>query len=520
MKEYESYNDEGYLTIHGNSLWKKVQEELKQKWGFHETQSSDIGPMYVYDLLSIKNRVEDYSRIIGSSLEGRPFSVHYAVKANPHRRILQTIQEVSKEIESATLHIGQLKSQSEGKPESQPQSQTEFEFTSAPQLKSNSNLNTTFTPTSKSNSNSNLDSNLDFGTNLGSNLQIETDQRLKPQLSTSTDPISSLASNGQRLHNLKYIGVDIVSGGEMTRALEAGVPAHQIVFSGVAKSKSEIHQAIEKGVGQFNVESISELIRIGELSQGKEVSIVLRFNPNVDAKTHPYIATGIHDNKFGMDEDQLEICAEILSKFPHLKWKGLSCHIGSQILDVSVFHQSIQSQKRVFKKYQDRGFPLQVFNLGGGLGIDYSLSANEDLKRLKAYADVLTIELKNLDAHFQFEPGRFLVARFGLLLTQIEYIKSNPTKKFIICNSGMNHLLRPALYGARHRILPVYRREGVAELVDVVGPVCESSDFFAKNSLMSGLQEGDWLCIMDAGAYGSSMASQYNLFESPKDIFI
>lgn len=317
-------------------------------------------------------------------------------------------------------------------------------------------------------------------------------------------------------------GIDIVSGGELERALEVGFKGADIVFSGVGKSKQEIRRALDVGVLQFNVESLAELQRIAELAQAaqKMATIILRLNPNVDAKTHPYIATGIFDNKFGMNEDQFVEAMNIFKNSSHLQWRGLSCHIGSQILDISVFRESLQFQRRIFEAYRALGFDLTVFNVGGGLGINYQESEPDDLPRLHQYAELIGQELAGLDANIQFEPGRFLVARYGMLLTQVEYLKKTTHKNFLICNSGMNHLLRPALYAAKHRILPLVQRSGPWSHYDVVGPVCESSDFFAKNLYLSPVQEGDWLAIMDAGAYGASMASQYNLFQLPKEICI
>lgn len=315
------------------------------------------------------------------------------------------------------------------------------------------------------------------------------------------------------------LGVDIVSGGELAHALKNGFAADKIVFSGVAKTHAEIEQAIDAGVAQFNVESPSELRRIKKISEqkNKTAQIVLRINPNVDAKTHPYIATGIAENKFGLNESQYQECLEVLKSTKALKYRGISCHIGSQILDVSVFRQSLHFQKQVFQKAIEQGNQLDVFNIGGGLGINYAEDSETDIVRLKNYTNLLAEELKNINATIQFEPGRFLVARCGYLLTQIEYLKNTTEKNFILCNSGMNHLLRPALYGAKHRIFSVQKRPGQQKNYDVVGPVCESSDFLGKDIMLSPSEEGDWLCVCDAGAYGASMASQYNLFALPEE---
>jgi diaminopimelate decarboxylase len=318
------------------------------------------------------------------------------------------------------------------------------------------------------------------------------------------------------------IGVDIVSGGELRRALECGFPANQIIFSGVAKTKDEIQQCLKVGIRQFNIESASELRRIGELSAalGRKIPVVFRINPNVDAKTHPYISTGFRENKFGMEESQIEKGFAILKQFPHLQLTGVSSHIGSQLMEFSAVRDAIRIQRKVFESWREMGHPVQSFDVGGGLGIDYALDASTDGQWLEAYCQVLKEELAGLEAQIQFEPGRFIVARSGVLLTQVQYIKETPDRNFLICNSGMNHMIRPALYEAEHRILSLRRGDGPVMVADVVGPVCESSDFLGKNRKFQGVKEGDWLVLADAGAYGASMASTYNLFALPREILI
>ncbi|MEZ0391314.1 MAG: diaminopimelate decarboxylase [Pseudobdellovibrionaceae bacterium] len=328
-----------------------------------------------------------------------------------------------------------------------------------------------------------------------------------------------------KLFKSQNCGVDIVSGGELKRALEAGFTGSQIIFSGVAKSKEEIRQCFKAQIRQFNVESPSELKRIAALAAqnptGKKIPVVLRFNPDVDAKTHPYIATGFRENKFGMEEALIKDCLQILNVSPELSLIGVSFHIGSQLHDFAAFKEAVQKTKKLYQNLKSQGYPLTTLDVGGGLGIDYSKSAAVDLEFLEGYCQILKEEFANFEGQLQFEPGRYLVARSGVLLTQIQYIKKTSERNFILCNSGMNHLIRPALYEAEHRIMPLQNKSTGEDLVaDVVGPVCESSDFLGKNRHLVGVNEGDWLCIADSGAYGAAMASQYNLFGFPREVVI
>ena len=290
----------------------------------------------------------------------------------------------------------------------------------------------------------------------------------------------------------------------------------------MAKTRDEIQQCLKAGIRQFNIESSSELRRIGEISAsfGRKVPVVFRINPDVDAKTHPYISTGFKENKFGMEQTQIAKCFEILKEFPHLQLSGVSSHIGSQLMEFSAVREALQMQRKVFESWRDMGFPVQAFDVGGGVGIDYALDASTDVQWIESYCQVLKEELAGLEAQIQFEPGRFLVARSGALLTQVQYIKQTPDRNFLICNAGMNHLIRPALYEAEHRIMPLKKGSGTVMKADVVGPVCESSDFLGKDRDFQGVQEGDWLLVADAGAYGASMASTYNLFALPREILV
>ena len=327
-------------------------------------------------------------------------------------------------------------------------------------------------------------------------------------------------SNLKLLHFFKDkgLGVDVVSGGEMKKAIQAGFRPQQIVFSGVGKTEQELTSAIDQSIEQINVESSSELRRISRLAK-KEVRVALRINPQVNPVTHPYISTGFKENKFGIDPDQIADCLAIIKTNSNLKLVGLTLHIGSQLLDFSAFNEALEKAKNIYFELLSQKFPLQRLDVGGGVGIHYDRDS-DDQDILHSYCKVLKNHLRDFKGHVQFEPGRFLVARAGVLLAQIQYIKITPHKNFVILNSGMNHLLRPALYEAYHRIFPLQKRQGQELLVDIVGPVCESADFFAKSRIMTPLEELDHVCIADVGAYGFSMASQYNSFEMPKEVFL
>lgn len=324
-----------------------------------------------------------------------------------------------------------------------------------------------------------------------------------------------------KLYGKAGMGADVVSGGELKKALDSGIPASKIIFSGVGKTINEVKLAIESGICQINVESPSELVRINKLSNelNKKVTVVLRVNPHVDAKTHKYISTGFRENKFGIDQDSIGECLDVIRDSKNVTLGGLSCHIGSQLLDFSAFKEALQKLKKVYSDIEAQGFKLDRLDIGGGLGISYQENSEADEAILDKYCAIVKEELTGFKAKIQSEPGRFLIARSGVLITQIQYIKKTPFKNFAIVDSGMNHLIRPALYEAYHRILPTIKRAGSLK-ADVVGPVCESSDFFAKDREFSNLEEGDFLAIADSGAYGFSMVSLYNSFALPREIFV
>lgn len=318
-------------------------------------------------------------------------------------------------------------------------------------------------------------------------------------------------------------GADVVSLGEIKRALESGFQPEDIVYSGVGKTRHEITQALTLGIYQINIESLPELKRVGEIARtlGKKAAVALRLNPDIDIKTHPYIATGLKDNKFGMELSLIPMLKECLHTFSDsVELVGLSLHLGSMMMEFSGYQEALLRLKEVYLQLQTEFKSLQRFDFGGGLGIFYDrldLELEESL--LQDYASITLNTLKDLNCELQSEPGRWLVGHCGVLLTQVQYIKETSHKKFVILDSGMNHLIRPSLYEAEHLLLPLLKSETQMR-VDVVGPICESADFFAKDRTLSVVNEGDFVAVMDAGAYGYSMASHYNLQELPLEICI
>lgn len=318
------------------------------------------------------------------------------------------------------------------------------------------------------------------------------------------------------------VGVDVVSGGEIELALQAGFPGEKIVFSGVGKTEEEIKLALKSNILQFNVESLSELKRIEKIASAMNVKarVAFRMNPDIDLNTHPYIKTGLREHKFGLEPGQLPLLKEMIKNSPHLILYGLTLHIGSQIHDLKPLKSGILKIKFLYEQLQ-KEFDLKTFDVGGGLGIDYkNINWDQDLQLIEEYGVFLKELSKVTSAQTLTEPGRMITARFGCLIGQIQYIKSNSFKNFIILNTGMHHLIRPCLYQAYHHILPLEKRKGSRKLYDIVGPICESSDILGRDRVFSGLKEGDFLAILDAGAYGSVMASQYNTHPFAKEVFI
>ena len=318
------------------------------------------------------------------------------------------------------------------------------------------------------------------------------------------------------------LGADVVSGGEIRLAMDAGFSPQNIIFSGVGKTVEEIELGIKENILQFNVESVSELKRIVKIAtrMKKQVRVAFRINPNLESiTTHPYIKTGLRENKFGLEEESLPELREIVLKSPKLNLCGLTMHIGSQLFDLDPLRVAIQRLMSIYNELS-KEFNLSILDVGGGLGLNNKGDEEGDLTLIKQYGDMLQSVTKNFTGQIFVEPGRILVGRFACLIGEVQYIKRGAYKNFIILNTGMHHLIRPCLYQAYHRILPLESRNGESVVYDVAGPVCESSDILGRDRVFCGLKEGDYLAILDAGAYGIVMASQYNAYPLPKEIAI
>lgn len=303
-------------------------------------------------------------------------------------------------------------------------------------------------------------------------------------------------------------GLDIVSGGELYRGLQAGFAPDRVVYSGVGKSIAEIDYALEKGILMFNVESLLELELINERAGqlNKRAPIAIRVNPNVDPKTHPYISTGLKKNKFGIDARAALDGYRVAGRLEHIDVVGVACHIGSQITASDPFEAALKSLKALIQDLKQAGIRIKYLDMGGGLGITY---ADEMPPPIREYADVIIDQLKGMDLKLVLEPGRVLVGNAGILVTKVLYRKSGEVKNFVIVDAGMNDLLRPTLYNAYHAIEPVVNPHGDLIVADVVGPICESGDFLAVDRSLAPVQGGDLLAVMSAGAYGYVMSSNY-----------
>ena len=303
-------------------------------------------------------------------------------------------------------------------------------------------------------------------------------------------------------------GFDIVSGGELQRVLAAGGAANKVVFSGVGKSEAEMRQALEAGILCFNVESAPELDRLNAVagSMGKIAPISLRVNPDVDAKTHPYISTGLKQNKFGVAYTEALALYREAAAMPHLRVTGMDCHIGSQLTETSPFIAAAEKVLALVDQLAAAGIVLEHLDLGGGLGIRYD---DETPPSIAEYAQALLGALHGRSEKIIVEPGRVLVGNAGVLLTRIEYLKHGDEKNFAIVDAAMNDLMRPALYDAFHAIQPVQRTAASSQFYEVVGPVCETGDFLGHARKLA-VSEGDVLAVMSVGAYGMSMSSNYN----------
>ena len=305
-------------------------------------------------------------------------------------------------------------------------------------------------------------------------------------------------------------GFDIVSQGELERVLAAGGEASKVVFSGVAKSRAEIMRALEVGIRCFNVESIAELHHINQIAgeMGKIAPISLRVNPDVDAHTHPYISTGLKENKFGVSVDEALEVYKLAATLPHVKITGMDCHIGSQLTELQPFLDATDRLIRLIEQLKEDGIMLKHLDLGGGLGVTYT---DETPPHPSDYAAALLNKLKGYEnLEIILEPGRAIAANAGILVAKVQYLKSNESRNFAITDTGMNDMIRPALYEAYMNIIEIDRTlEREKAIYDVVGPVCETSDFLGKQRELA-IAEGDYIAQRSAGAYGASMSSNYN----------
>lgn len=306
-------------------------------------------------------------------------------------------------------------------------------------------------------------------------------------------------------------GFDIVSGGELFRVLKAGASADRVVFSGVGKTADEVEYALEQGIHSFNCESEPELDLISAIAArwGKTASIALRVNPDVDAVTHPYISTGLREHKFGTDIADVERLYEKALHLPGLIPEGVSCHIGSQLLDYGPILEAADKVLALVERLRAKGVPIRHLDLGGGLGVRYR--AADSALPVKEFIAILRRKLATSDLDLMLEPGRSIVAESGVLLTRVLFVKQNGEKRFIVVDAAMNDLIRPTLYQAHHEITPVVEPATVPTITaDIVGPVCESGDFLARNRQIANPNPGDLLAIRTAGAYGFVLSSNYN----------
>ncbi len=308
-------------------------------------------------------------------------------------------------------------------------------------------------------------------------------------------------------------GADIVSGGELFRALKAGIEPGRIIFSGVGKSEQEMREALEAGILMFNVESAQELDRLNAVAGAMDMvaPIAFRVNPDVDPKTHAYISTGLAKNKFGIPVTEAIDEYIRAAQMANIKVIGVSCHIGSQLTQVAPFIEALRKLKNFISTLEDEGITIRNLDLGGGVGITYE---DEEPPHPHEYARAIQDELGDKDWTLIFEPGRVIAGNAGILVTKVQYTKVNTggeaEKRFVIVDAAMNDLTRPSLYGAHHTIISVHKSDVTEKVVDIVGPICETGDFLAKDRLLPEVEQGDLLAVMSSGAYGFSMSSNYN----------
>ena len=354
----------------------------------------------------------------------------------------------------------------------------------------------------------------------GTPLYIYSKQSILHQISSLQEALSDInhlicfaVKSNSNLSVLNLIknagcGFDIVSGGELKRVIALGNYNTNVVFSGVGKSKDEIEYALEHNILAFNIESEPELIRLNNIAKkfAKKANISIRVNPNVDAKTHPYISTGLKDNKFGLDEKKAIELYSLAKTMDSINITGIDCHIGSQLTDLSPFEDTFIKLANMIDHLQTIGIELDHIDIGGGIGISYK---DEKITPLNHYVSMIKKYLSKYNKKIILEPGRLIIGKAGILLTKVEYIKRSEHKNFIVVDAAMNDLMRPSLYGAHHNVINISNPKKGEEIFDIVGPICETGDFLAKDRQISA-SEDDLLAFMDAGAYGFSMSSNYN----------
>lgn len=315
-------------------------------------------------------------------------------------------------------------------------------------------------------------------------------------------------------------GVDVNSEGELFRAMKTGISPYKLILTGVGKTKEEIRLGLEKKVMMIKAESEEEVELINKIASEMNViaPVALRVNPDVDAKTHPYISTGLSKNKFGIDSETALSIYRRRNKFKNIQFTGIDMHIGSQITNIDPFVEAISKMSDLYFQLRDEGLELKHFDVGGGIGVQYN---DEKSFTIKEFAERTVPLFKKLNCKILFEPGRYLTANGGVLLTEVLYNKQNGKKKFIIVDAAMNDLLRPTIYQTYHHIQPLVQREDRTDIVaDIVGPVCETGDYFARDREITKTISGEFLAIMSAGAYGITMSSNYNARRRPPEIIV
>ena len=315
-------------------------------------------------------------------------------------------------------------------------------------------------------------------------------------------------------------GFDIVSGGELYRVIQAGGDASKVVFSGVGKTADEVEYALDRGIHTFNCESEPELALIDALAarRGVKAGFAIRVNPDVDASTHPYISTGLREHKFGIDIAEAEAVYEGTRALRNLVAEGVSCHIGSQLMDTDPILEAVERVLGLVERLRAKGFGIRHIDLGGGLGVAYQ--AHEQAPEIRHFIQRLRSRLEGARLHVMLEPGRSIVGRAGVLLTRVLYRKRSAEKEFVVVDAAMNDLIRPSLYQSHHEIIPL-RKTGRPEIVaDVVGPICETGDFLARDRKVANVAPGDYLAVCTAGAYGFVLSSNYNSRPRPPEILV